>query len=257
MTAPPRWLRIDLPDRRQLLFDALIDSTNGGLYCRVAEELRSGEPVVLDLRLPGLADGVRLAGTVRWRRPPSGTGSEGALWGVAVEFAASQWRKRDFLVDLATGMLTRHRVSSRRIPARLAAELYTIGRGDGEAEAAGAARAAPGGGRGQTELPVGQRAFTRDLGRGGVFLAELTGALPPVGTAVTVVLHPPDGLAADGAGSGGGSAERLRYRGQVAWRGQDVDGEGIGIGFLFGTEAERMALDSLVSRIEDRMLAGG
>jgi Tfp pilus assembly protein PilZ len=228
MPAAGSWprLRLDLPGRGELLRRLLVDTLHGGLFVPSDEDRPTGQNVVLDLRLPGLPDGVQLAGVVRWRQPAhaaSGSPSDRPSWWLAVEFLASEWRRRDFLIDLATGALQRRRIASRRIPARVDVILRV--RREGEEEAV--------------------RGISRDVGRGGVFVGQLGPAMEQLQSGLLVGVELP------------AAPEPLRVAGRVAWQGADAEGAGLGVAFQFTSEADRHAVLGWVAALEDRIAQAG
>src|SRR5690242_10105444 len=74
----PMVLRVDFPDRQQLL-DATENLSATGIFVRTERPFRVGERVTLSLSFPGLLEPMQLVGEIVWLRPagfeaPGGVG---------------------------------------------------------------------------------------------------------------------------------------------------------------------------------------
>src|SRR3990172_8463917 len=134
-------------DRREYLRSALPDLAHGGVFIRTDDPTDVGAQIVLEIVFPEIPEGIFISGRVVWRRLP--TRWKSALpAGIGVEFDPSERIKQEFLADFATGQLSQVRKRSRRLPVRLPTSFQPVG------------------------SVVEGRGETRDIGRGGLFLAS-------------------------------------------------------------------------------------
>lgn len=204
-------------DRREYSRSVLPDLANGGVFIRTDEPVDVGAPIVLEMVFPEIPEGVFMAGRVVWRRLP--TRWKSALpAGIGIEFDASERTKRDFLADFSRGQLSAVRKRTRRLPVRMATKFLPVG----------------------SELEA--RGETRDIGRGGLFLA--TDTMVRFGSSMALSLFAPEDLHLPGPTSAFG---------RVAWVGHMNGVSGMGVQFLFRTPEVRNGVEQLVSRLEDRL----
>lgn len=209
--------RIEFRDRREYERSFLHDLQNGGLFVRTIEPVEVGSSIVLEVVFPEIPEGLFVSGRVVWRRMP--TRWKSALPpGIGVEFDAGEKSKREFLQDFAKGQLSALRKRSRRLPVRLAARFQPVG---SEVE-----------GRGET----------RDIGRGGMFLASDT--MVRFGSSLNLTIFPPTDF---------GQGRVTPAFGRVAWVGHTNGVNGMGVQFLFRTPDLRAGVEQLVSGLEDRL----
>ena len=183
----------------------------GGLFYPTREAIPVGEPLVVEIRFPGLANKQMVRGFVAWRR--AGKHRTKLRAGLGVEFHHAEARRRDFLISVAKGeivdMVTRRH---RRLPVQLVANWRVVY--DRET----------------------RHSHLEDIGPGGAFL-RTTNFLPP-GTEVVLEVTPP------------GSLRPLDIAGKVAWTRHTEGEEGIGIEFKTRDAGGTRRLKELVRRLE-------
>jgi len=207
---------VNYKDRREYARSVLPDLAGGGVFLRTDEPMEVGAPIVLEMTFPEIPEGIFVSGRIVWRRLP--TRWKSALpAGIGVEFDASERTKREFLADFAKGQLSAVRKRSRRLPVRMPARFQSVG----------------------TELEG--RGETRDIGRGGLFLASDT--MVRFGSNLSMSLIAPDEL----------HLAPTSAFGRVAWVGHMNGVSGMGVQFLFRTPDVRAGVEELVSRLEDRL----
>jgi hypothetical protein len=165
-------------------------------------ELTPGEPVVLDVRLPGLPNPELLRATVQAPVPE----------GFALAIAPGEEATLDFLVKHAQRPIDRPELVTRqfeRFPLELPCAWRVVGRWD--------------------KVP----SSTTDLSSGGAFVR--TADPPPVGTPVVLCLG-------GSLGRTLGGDEGLELQGRVAWRRATAGEAGMGVDFsqLTGASARRL-----------------
>ncbi|HEY7958291.1 MAG: PilZ domain-containing protein [Polyangia bacterium] len=185
--------------------------TGGGLFFPTREAMTLGDPVVLEIRFPGLANKQMIRGFVAWRR--AGKHRTKLRAGLGIEFHNAEARRRDFLIAVAKGeiveMVTRRH---RRLPVQLVANWRVVF--DRETH----------------------HSHIEDIGPGGAFL-RTTEFLPP-GTEIVLDVTPP------------GSLRALEIAGRVAWTRHSDGEEGIGIEFKARDAGGTRRLKELVRRLE-------
>jgi len=183
----------------------------GGVFYPTREAMELGEPVVIEVRFPGLSNKQMIRGFVAWRR--AGKHRTKLRAGLGVEFHAAECKRRDFLVAVAKGeivdMITRRH---RRLPVQLTAQWHVLQ--DREAH----------------------QSHVEDIGPGGAFL-RTTNFLPP-GTEIIIDVTPP------------GSLRPLEIAARVAWTRHTEGEEGIGIEFKSRDAGGTRRLKELVRRLE-------
>ena len=208
---------VKFKDRREYLRAVLPDLQNGGVFLRTDEPIEVGSSIMLEFTFPEIPEGVFVTGQVVWRRLP--TRWKSALpAGVGVEFDVTERGKREFLSDFARCQLSAVRKRSRRLPIRLPARFQPVG------------------------SPLEARGETRDIGRGGMFLASDT--MVRYGSSLNLSIFAPSELQLPGPTSAFG---------RVAWVGHMNGVHGMGVQFLFRTPDVRAGVDQLVTRLEDRL----
>ena len=90
----PIVLVVDYDGADDLIGDYTENLSSGGTFIRTERELEPGTPVELVLSFPGLVRPIRLAGRVRWARPPSSADGDA---GVGIEFTRMEGESRDEL----------------------------------------------------------------------------------------------------------------------------------------------------------------
>src|SRR5262249_52943220 len=116
-----RILRVRYRSGEEFLRTYLDSLENGGLFYATREGLRVGEPLLLEIRFPELANNQMVRAKVAWRR--AGKHRTKVRAGVGLGFAAPEPRRRDFLAAVAKGdvvdmVARRHR----RLPVSLTAD---------------------------------------------------------------------------------------------------------------------------------------
>jgi Tfp pilus assembly protein PilZ len=208
---------VSFKDRREYARSVLPDLARGGLFIRTDEPMDVGAPIVLELCFPEIPEGIFVSGRIVWRRLP--TRWKSALpAGIGVEYDASEKTKVEFLADFVKGQLSQVRKRTRRLPIRMPARFQSIG---SAVEASGE---------------------TRDIGRGGLFLASDT--MVRFGSSLSLSLFAPEDLHLAGP---------TNALGRVAWVGHMNGVSGMGVQFLFRTPDVRAGVEELVSRLEDRL----
>jgi uncharacterized protein (TIGR02266 family) len=122
-----RELFVDYATGSELLTDYLSDPEPGGLFVRTTESYRVGEPVVLVVKLPQIADGVALRGTVIWRRAPVRWRSALSP-GIGIEFHPGHRNRVQFLLDFCNGELSSMRKTGRRLPVEFRVDIVSDGK---------------------------------------------------------------------------------------------------------------------------------
>jgi len=183
----------------------------GGLFFPTREALKPGEPIIVEIRFPGLANKQMIRGFVAWRR--AGKHRTKLRAGLGIEFHAAEARRRDFLIAVAKGeivdMVTRRH---RRLPVQLTASWRVVF--DREKHTS----------------------HIEDIGPGGAFL-RTTQFFPP-GTEIVLDVTPP------------GALRPLEIAGRVAWTRHSDGEEGIGIEFKTRDAGGTRRLKELVRRLE-------
>ena len=183
----------------------------GGIFYPTREALKLGDPVVVEVRFPGLSNKQMVRGFVAWRR--AGKHRTKLRAGLGVEFHPAEARRRDFLIAVAKGeiveMVTRRH---RRLPVQLVANWRVVF--DRET----------------------RHSHVEDIGPGGAFL-RTTDFFPP-GTEIVLDVTPP------------GSLRPLEIAGRVAWTRHTEGEEGIGIEFKARDAGGTRRLKELVRRLE-------
>ncbi len=187
------------------------DLSGGGLFVATREVRHPGEPVLVEVRFPELVDRMLLRGTVAWRRPGRAKERQG---GVAVEFAADEKHKLEFMLAVARGEKQPRLVARnhRRLPVTLRVDWRV------------------------REERAKFTSTTLDIGPGGAFIRTVE--VYPVGTPLVLELTPP------------GAAAPLDIEARVAWRRTDPGSEGLGIEFRCRDTGGLRRLKELVRRLE-------
>jgi uncharacterized protein (TIGR02266 family) len=192
------------------------DLAGGGLFIATREVRQAGEPVLVEVRFPQLQDRILLRGVVAWRRPGRAKERQG---GVAVEFAAEERHKVEFMLSVARGE-TQPRISARnhrRLPVSMPVEWRV------------------------KEARAKFSSTTLDIGPGGAFIR--TDEVYPVGTPLVLELTPP------------GAAAPLDIEARVAWLRKDAGNEGLGIEFRCRDTGGLRRLKELIRRLEQATAA--
>src|SRR5579872_1774084 len=120
-----RILRARYSSGEEFLRHTLPSFTDGGLFFPTREALTAGEPVIVEIRFPGLANKQMIRGFVAWRR--AGKHRTKLRAGLGIEFHPAEAKRRDFLIAVAKGeiveMITRRH---RRLPVTLIANWRVI-----------------------------------------------------------------------------------------------------------------------------------
>lgn len=184
----------------------------GGVFFPTREVLPVGEPVLVEVRFPALANKLLLRGQVAWCR--AGKHRTKIRAGLGIEFQESEGQRRDYLLSAAKGVLRptvqrRHR----RLPVTLPAQWRPAQ---------------------ERELHAGQ---VEDIGPGGAFLRSAFQA--PVGLDVVLEVIPP------------GSARPVEIAGRVAWILERPDYAGFGVEFRCRDSGGTRRIKELVRRLEE------
>jgi uncharacterized protein (TIGR02266 family) len=185
--------------------------TGGGVFYPTREAIALGEPLIVEVRFPGLSNKQMIRGFIAWRR--AGKHRTKLRAGLGIEFHAAESKRRDFLIAVAKGeivdMITRRH---RRLPVQLTASWRVVF--DRETH----------------------HSHVEDIGPGGAFL-RTTQFFPP-GTEIVLDVTPP------------GSLRPLEIAGRVAWTRHTDGEEGIGIEFKSRDAGGTRRLKELVRRLE-------
>lgn len=184
----------------------------GGLFFPTREVLPVGEPVLVEVRFPALANKTLLRGQVAWCR--AGRHRTKIRAGLGIEFQASEARRRDYLLSAAKGVQRpavqrRHR----RLPVMLPAQWRPAQDRDLHA------------------------AQVEDIGPGGAFLRSPVQAA--VGIDVVLEVVPP------------GSARPVEIAGRVAWAVERDGAAGFGVEFRCRDAGGTRRIKELVRRLEE------
>jgi Tfp pilus assembly protein PilZ len=182
---------------------------NGGFMVPSRELIPVGESVIIEVRLPELADRMLLRGVVASRHLPTRKSGKAGVW---VELLAAERQKRDFLLAIARGETT---VSTSRNHRRFPVSLTVDWR--------------------VKEGRLRHPATLDDIGAGGAFLR--TSELPPAGTPVVIDVVPP------------GAAAPLSIEARVAWARTSPGFQGLGVEFRCRDTGGLRRLKELVRRL--------
>lgn len=187
--------------------------STGGLFFPTRSVLPVGEPVVVEVRFPQLANKTMIRGQVAWCR--SGQHRTKLRAGLGIEFQSSEGRRRDFLLAVARGqerqvVVRRHR----RLPVTLRAEWRRLQ---------------------ERKIHPGT---VEDIGPGGAFVrteAELEGVAPGVDLLLGVTLP--------------GALQPVELAARVAWVVREGQ-TGFGVEFRCRDAGGQRRLKEVVRRLE-------
>jgi len=185
---------------------------NGGLFQPTRKALEIGQPVLLDIRMPLLKDGMLMRGTVAWRqRGKRGTGQRA---GLGIEFDRSESAKGEHLLALSRGEKVPGvaQRKHRRLPVAIPVEWRIPNQVESHSSA------------------------LEDIGTGGVFIRTMTP--PSKGSPLVLELAAP------------GRPGAQSIEGRVAWTSMDPGNEGAGVEFRCRDIGGMRRLRELIRRIE-------
>jgi Tfp pilus assembly protein PilZ len=187
----------------------------GGLFVPTRRLLKTGQSIILDIRMMDLQEPLLVRGKVAWCR--RGRRRAATRAGIGVEFCASEHLKREYLLAVARGDAN---ASTMRRHKRLPVEME--------------------GGWRVLKHKSWHSCRIGEIGSGGAFLH--TEAVLPRDTRVELELMPP------------GSNTKQAIEGRVAWSRSTPGAEGFGIEFRCRDVVGKLRLRELVRRLEQNPL---